>query len=113
MPSARLLKHSFYIATRGQGYDLEAIGIGFGHTERASADRASRSQDGNAFHQDRFLFYAFSRVTGGGWRGAIASHAKLHSTTVPGPRRAGHRCGQAYHRAREESPLSLSLPRRV
>src|SRR3982074_1676088 len=50
MPATCLLKRRIQVAACGQGYDLEAIGIGFSHTERASADRASRSQDGNAFH---------------------------------------------------------------
>ncbi len=113
MPAACLLKRSIQVAARSQGYDLESIRVGFGHTERASADRASRSQDGNAFHQDRILILRVSHVPGGGRRGATASHAKLHSTTVPGRRRAGHQYGQACHRGREESPPNLSLPRRA
>src|SRR4030081_999785 len=50
MPAACLLKRRLQVAACSPGYDLEAIGIGFSHTERASPDRASGSQDGNAFH---------------------------------------------------------------
>ena len=53
MPAAGLFEGGFKISAGGQRYDLEAIGIGFGHAQRAAADRAGGAEDGDAFHWKR------------------------------------------------------------
>src|ERR1700677_486634 len=50
MPAAGLFEGGFKISAGGQRYDLEAIGIGFSHAQRAAADRAGGAEDGDAFH---------------------------------------------------------------
>ena len=54
LPAPGLLESSVHIAARGQSNHLEALGISFDHAERAAPNRARRSQDGNAFHEQKF-----------------------------------------------------------
>src|SRR5207302_686449 len=108
MPASRLLEGSFQIAARSQSHDLKAIRIGFGDIKRAAANRARRSQDGNAFHTPEFLFYALLFALSGAGGGEVtASRAKLHSTIGPARQRAGHQCDQASRRGLAGSLLNL------
>jgi hypothetical protein len=51
MPTLRLLEGGFKVRAGGERHDLKAIRVRLGHTQRAAADRAGRSQDSYAFHK--------------------------------------------------------------
>jgi hypothetical protein len=51
IPSEGLLKCCVDIPARSQSNNLKALRIGFNHAKSAAADGASRTEDGNAFHQ--------------------------------------------------------------
>ncbi len=53
LPAPYLLESSVHILSRRESDDLKKLRIGFDHAQRAATNRASRSQDGNTFHEQK------------------------------------------------------------
>jgi hypothetical protein len=51
-PASNLFECDIQIGAGSQSNNLEAVRVGFRDTERAAADRAGRSQDGDASHNN-------------------------------------------------------------
>ena len=50
LPAQGLFEGGVEVGSGGEGGDLEAVGVGFDHTQSAAADGAGRTQDGDASH---------------------------------------------------------------
>src|ERR1700719_3394267 len=53
LPALGLFESGIQIPPRSQSNNLEALGIRFNYTQRAAANGAGRTQDGDAFHSIR------------------------------------------------------------